>query len=139
MIKSAHTPRARAYPRQKLLSAALAVLMLTACGKSEPPAARDERAGGSAASAEAPESAEHASPTDWFVDQAQQAGINFSYFNGMSGEYYFPEMLPGGVALFDYDNDGDLDVFLTQGQMLGEGRTLAQALIPPVGPEPLRA
>src|SRR5438094_9032825 len=40
-------------------------------------------------------------------------------------------MLPGGVALLDYDNDGDLDVFFVQGQMLGEGKTLDDATIRP--------
>ena len=51
-------------------------------------------------------------PNDWFVDRAAEAGLAFTYFNGMSGQFYFPEMLPGGVALLDYDNDGDLDVLL---------------------------
>ena len=37
----------------------------------------------------------------------------------MSGKFYYPEIMAPGVALFDYDNDGDLDVFLVQGQMLG--------------------
>src|SRR6266436_6785516 len=69
--------------------------------------------------------------SEWFVDRATESGLNFTYFNGMSGEFYFPEMLPAGVALLDYDNDGDLDVFVVQGQMLGEGKTLGQATIPP--------
>jgi hypothetical protein len=29
-----------------------------------------------------------------------------------------PEVMGAGVALFDYDNDGDLDVFLVQGGRL---------------------
>ena len=69
--------------------------------------------------------------SDWFVDRAQAAGLDFAYFNGMSGDFYFPEMMGGGVALFDYDNDGDLDVYFTQGQMLGPGQAVSQAIIPP--------
>ena len=51
----------------------------------------------------------------------------------MSGKFYQPEIMAPGVALFDYDNDGDLDVFLVQGQMLGTGTPL----IPPPPPAPL--
>ena len=58
-------------------------------------------------------------PQDWFIDRAQQTGLDFIHANGMSGQLYFPEMMGPGVALFDYDNDGDLDVFLVQGRMLG--------------------
>ena len=55
----------------------------------------------------------------------------------MSGEYYFNEVVGSGGALFDFDNDGDLDVYLIQGQMLGPGRTLDDALFPPPPGRPL--
>ena len=73
-----------------------------------------------------------------FTDWAHEAGLNFTHFNGMCGEHYYHEMMGPGVALFDYDNDGDLDVFLLQGAMLAPGKTVADAWFPPVGSGPLR-
>ncbi len=73
-----------------------------------------------------------------FVDAAATTGLDFVHWNGMSGEIYFPEMMGQGGALFDYDGDGDLDVYCVQGAMLGEGKTLADALVPPRGPLPPR-
>jgi hypothetical protein len=73
-----------------------------------------------------------------FVDAAAAAGLDFVHFNGMSGALYFPEMMGQGGALFDYDGDGDLDVYCVQGAMLGPGKTLADALVPPQGPLPPR-
>ena len=54
-----------------------------------------------------------------FSDRTKEAGIGFVHFNGMSGFHFYPETMGSGVALFDYDNDGDLDIFLVQGAMLG--------------------
>jgi hypothetical protein len=57
-------------------------------------------------------------PREWFVDGTAAAGLDFVHVNGMSGAYYMAEIMAPGVALFDYDNDGDLDVYLVQGQPL---------------------
>ena len=71
-----------------------------------------------------------------FKDIAKTSGLDFIHFNGMSGEFYFPEMTGQGGAFFDYDNDGDLDVYLIQGNMLGPGKTFKDALFPPRDPNP---
>ena len=87
--------------------------------------------GGSAR--EGPRSPDSPAPA-WFVDRAADTGLRFVHFNGMSGAHYFPEVMPPGAGLLDFDNDGDLDVFLVQGRMLGAGRTFDQATMKPSTP-----
>jgi hypothetical protein len=56
-----------------------------------------------------------------FVESAAASGLAFTHVNGATGKYYLPEMMGAGVALFDFDNDGDLDVFLVQSGAIDAG------------------
>jgi len=46
-----------------------------------------------------------------FIDITVPAGINFKHVSSPEKKY-IAESMSGGVALFDYDNDGYLDIFL---------------------------
>lgn len=54
-------------------------------------------------------------PTIRFEDIAQKAGIHFVTENSPTPEKHQPETMLAGVALFDYDGDGLLDIYLVNG------------------------
>lgn len=72
----------------------------------------------------------------FFTDISESSGLKFVHFNGMTGKYYFPEMTGQGGGFVDFDNDGDLDVYLLQGCIMGPDETLDDALYPPTDSNP---
>jgi tetratricopeptide (TPR) repeat protein len=53
-----------------------------------------------------------------FVDVTQASGLRFLHRNSATLYKYLIETMTGGVAVFDYDNDGWLDVFFVNGAKL---------------------
>jgi hypothetical protein len=56
-----------------------------------------------------------------FVDVAQQAGLTVpNVWGGVKSKKYIVEAKGSGIAFLDYDNDGWLDIYLTNGMRLDE-------------------
>jgi len=69
-----------------------------------------------------------------FADVTPQVGVNFEYKSSHTEKKYLLETMGAGVALFDYDNDGRLDIFLVNGAPLGPD--MARDAVPQkAGPE----
>jgi hypothetical protein len=50
----------------------------------------------------------------WFEDVSDAVGLDFVHDAGISGQFHMPEIVGSGGALFDYDGDGRLDLYLVQ-------------------------
>ena len=55
-----------------------------------------------------------------FVDITQRCGIQFLHRASPTSKKYLPETMGSGVALFDYDNDGLLDIYLVNGARIDD-------------------
>ena len=63
-----------------------------------------------------------------FTDVTSALGLNFEYIASHTSKKYLIETMGSGVALFDYDNDGRLDIFAVNGAPLSD--PMAKGAIP---------
>jgi hypothetical protein len=59
-------------------------------------------------------------PAHWFTDVAGRSSFSYRTNNNFTGRKYFPQPMCGGVAAIDFDNDGRMDLFFTNGAHLPE-------------------
>jgi hypothetical protein len=83
--------------RRRLSLAIPLLFALLGCGNSGPPG-QGETPGGPA----------------WFEDVTEARGLTFVHDPGPVGAFFMPQVMGSGCALFDYDGDGRLDVYLIQ-------------------------
>jgi hypothetical protein len=96
---------------QVTTAALLCALGLSACGPAD-------KAAPAALEASGPE---RLAGRPAFVEVAHQSGVSFQHINGMNGNFFYAEVIGSGVALFDFDNDGRLDMLVLQGVPLAPG------------------
>src|SRR5579863_4993953 len=56
----------------------------------------------------------------WFADVASRSQFTYQTRNNFTGRKYFPQPMCGGVAAIDYNNDGLMDLFFTNGAKMPE-------------------
>jgi len=103
--------------------AALALAALAASCAPDSPAAGDVPAADAVVGGTVAKQAVRDQAAVTFDEVAAAIGVDFVHDNGAAGAYSMPEIMAGGVAVFDYDGDGALDLYFVQ----------SGAVVPPPG------
>jgi hypothetical protein len=88
--------------------------------KSAPTPAAESGGSRKQADARMPDRNASKAASHWFTDIASRSNFSYRTNNNFTGRKYFPQPMCGGVAAIDYNNDGLMDLFFTNGAKLPE-------------------
>ena len=72
----------------------------------------------------------------WFEDATDASGIDFRHQSGFDGSFFMPEIMAPGIAVFDADGDGRLDILAVNGTEHGNASEASAAPPHPHGDLP---
>jgi hypothetical protein len=100
--------------KARRLAAFLGLILAQSVGQASSPAPSSANSPANSASAPKP-----AVPGK-FIDITEKTGIHFQQHASKTSRKYLLETMGSGVAVFDYDNDGRLDIFLANGARIDD-------------------
>ena len=109
-FRAGRRPRRRGRRGVRAAAAVLLVALLVAAGCTPPPPPP------------APPDPPPATGPGWFEDVTDAVGLTFTHDAGPTGDFFMPQSMLGGCAMFDADGDGRLDLLLLQGAGPGTGK-----------------
>ena len=105
-----------------LLALLFFTLSINVCAQQSSPTPSPERTGRSYSAANMPKTPPPPGPQArsplTFTNITAQLGVNFRHAASKTSHKYLLETMGAGVAILDYDNDGRMDLFFTNGGAL---------------------